>query len=165
MFSLKIYRFVCKNPQKITENWGYRPSFDLFVDHHFLLWTLREYIANIKFMLRKHVEFSHEGIRFPCDLVNCQYIANRSEDLKVHKEHKHEGKNYPCDQCDYIPTKLKYLDRHKKRMHEGRECSGSGSKEPKTPGSGSHALQSRICTYWVLLFKYIFQIKWPILWS
>ena len=29
------------DPRK-DQTWGYRPSFDLFVDHHFLLWILSE---------------------------------------------------------------------------------------------------------------------------
>ena len=54
------------------------------------------------YVLSRHKQFKHEGVRYPCD--ECEYTASTMSSLKLHIKSKHEGVRYPCPECDYTAT-------------------------------------------------------------
>ena len=67
--------------------------------------------------MKKHKQFKHEGIRYPCDL--CDFSAGTLGILRRHKESRHYGIKYPCGECEYIAPTSVTLRRHVKQVHEG----------------------------------------------
>ena len=65
----------------------------------------------------------HEGIRFACDIENCDYKATHRFSLENHKKSQHEGVKYYCDfkNCEYKCTQKSNLKNHKTLRHEEKD--------------------------------------------
>ena len=74
---------------------------------------------NVKFKLKEHIDFKHEGKSFTCDV--CDYKAELKHSMIEHKATKHEGKRFRCgdDECNYIAITKQAIRHHKKVVHEG----------------------------------------------
>ena len=71
-------------------------------------------------LLKKHIEFEHEGKRFKCDI--CEQGFRRKHTLKEHKASKHEDGNFQvfkCDICDHKTKSSSGLRQHIQNAHKG----------------------------------------------
>ena len=67
-------------------------------------------------LLRDHVLYAHEGVKFSCD--QCENFTGSKLSVKRHKRTVHEER-FKCDQCDYRGSSLKYLKEHTENKHLG----------------------------------------------
>jgi len=88
--------------------------------------------------LKRHIQTSHEGKRYPCP--HCEYKGTIRNNLKLHVLSIHEGKKYPCPQCDYKATTKNSLKVHVLSIHEGIKypCSNCDYKAPTKQGLKKH---------------------------
>ena len=60
-----------------------------------------EYVATTQGSLKKHVEYKHETVRYPCD--KCDHIATDADNLTKHVKGKNEVVRY-LNYCEYMET-------------------------------------------------------------
>ena len=72
-------------------------------------------VATQKSHLKAYQQYTHEGVKYSCDLCDC--TATTQSNLRTHKRSKHEGVRYICDHCDYNATQESSLKTHKQSQH------------------------------------------------
>ena len=61
-----------------------------------------KYVATLATNLKRHVEYKHKGVIYPCS--QCEFAATTARYLKTHVESKHGGVRYLCLHCQFAAT-------------------------------------------------------------
>ena len=67
--------------------------------------------------VKKHIKYSHEGIKYGCD--HCNFQSTRKDSLRSHVQSIHTNAMFSCIKCDKKYKQEKTLRLHIESVHEG----------------------------------------------
>ena len=79
---------------------------------------LKTVIITQKFHLDTHRKSQHEGLKYYCEIENCEYVCTLKTNLKNHKSNKHDTNPsliVECKECNIKFTAKRSLKRHRER--------------------------------------------------